>query len=366
MQLNIIEKSGDKKTPHLAICHESQGGSANNRHISLLMKSGSVELTDELMKSIEKFGIQNFPEEIQKAMSMRNSKMLLENALKEAFADSEDEWLYVEDWKDNRVYFSTGDYKGWEMMVTDFTMTEDGVVTVGDTASPVVQITDYMLIDGKVKLSETAEDKLESGMYEIVSKAIDKADVQEKLVKSITEFKESLEKASSAISEGVDANKTKTVEKPLDIQDIMKSNEFQELFKAQLKAAQAPLKDQLEKANAKVAEAEEILKAAEQVQQKEFTEIVKSASFIAEDKTDAMVAFLMKSRKTEDHDLVMSVIKAAQDAIAVAQEEVTKTKDQFALSEVGKDGKVTPVEIDPEEFIKAKAANLYPKDKETK
>ncbi|MGL5015442.1 MAG: hypothetical protein ACRC6V_14335, partial [Bacteroidales bacterium] len=246
-----IKKDGDKKTPHLAICHEGQGGSANNRHISLLMKSDSIELTDEVMKSIEKFGVENFPEDIQKAMSMRNSKMLLENALKEAYCDK-DEWLCVEDWKDGEVYFSTGDYDGWEMMVTTFTMTEDGAVTVGDTASPVVQITDYMIVDGKVKLSEEAEDKLETGMYEIVSKSVDKADAQLKLFKAVTEFKGSLEKASTPVAvsddSNINVNKTKDkTEKPLDIQELMKSAEFQDILKAQLEAAQAPLKEELEK-----------------------------------------------------------------------------------------------------------------------
>lgn len=355
MQLNIIEKSGDKKTPHLAICHTDQGGSANNRHVSLLMKSGSVELTDELIKAIDKFGVSNFPEEIQKAMSMRNHSMLLQNALKEAYCD-DDEWLCVEDWKDNKVYFSTGDCGSWEMMVTDYTMTEDGKVTVGDTASPVLQITDYMVIDGKVKLSETAEDMLESGMYEIVSKSINKPETQEKLIKSINEFKESLAPASTAVSEVVDVNKTKTVEKQLDIQEIMKSTEFQELLKAQVAAAQAPLQEELEKAQAKAAEAEEILKAAEQVQKNEFTELVKSVSFVAEDKQDAMVAFLMKSRKTEDHELMLNVIKSAQDAVKAAEAEVTKVKDEFALSEAGKDGKVITQDMAPQDVIKAKAA----------
>ncbi|WAW11431.1 hypothetical protein vBAcePPAc_0054 [Aeromonas phage vB_AceP_PAc] len=361
-----IKKDGDKKTPHLAICHEGQGGSANNRHISLLMKSDSIELTDEVMKSIEKFGVENFPEDIQKAMSMRNSKMLLENALKEAYCDK-DEWLCVEDWKDGQVYFSTGDYDGWEMMATSFTMTEDGVVTVGDTASPVVQITDYMIVDGKVKLSEEAEDKLETGMYEIVSKSVSKADAQLKLFKAVTELKESLEKASTpvAISDdsNINVNKTKDkTEKPLDIQELMKSAEFQDILKAQLEAAQAPLKEELEKAQAKAAEAEEILKAAALVQQNEFTAIVKGSSFIPEDKVDSMVSFLMKSRKTSEHDLVLEVIKNANTAIAAMQEEITKTKDQFALSEKGKDGKIQPLDIDPQELIKAKAANLFPEE----
>lgn len=362
-----IKKEGDKKTPHLAICHEGQGGSANNRHISLLMKSDTIELTDEIMKSIEKFGVENFPEEIQKAMSMKNHKMLLENALKEAYCDK-NEWVCIEDWKDGQVYFSTGDYDGWEMMVTTFTMTEDGQVTVGDTASPVVQITDYMIVEGKVKLSEEAEDKLETGMYEIVSKSVSKADAQLKLFKSVTEYKESLEKASTPVAVSDDStinvNKTKDkTEKPLDIQELMKSAEFQDILKAQLEAAQAPLKEELEKAKAKAAEAEEILKAAEQVQKNEFTEFVKSTGIVVEDKTDAVVDFLMKSRKTAEFDMIQDILKSAKEQIEAMKEEVNKTKEQFAITEVGKDGKVVVDAQDPQEVIKAKAAKWAAENK---
>ena len=367
MNLEVIDKTKNNKTPHLAVCHETNP-SANNRHISLLMKSDTIELTDEIMKSIEKFGVENFPEEIQKAMSMKNQSMLLQNALKEAYCDK-DEWLCVEDWKDGQVYFTTGDYcEGWEMMVTTFTMTEDGQVTVGDTASPVVQITDYMIVDGKVKLSEEAEDKLETGLYEIVSKSINKADTQLKLFKSVTEYKESLEKASTpaAVSNDstINVNKTKDkTEKPLDIQELMKSAEFQDILKAQLEAAQAPLKEELEKAKAKAAEAEEILKAAEQVQKNEFTEFVKSTGIVVEDKTDAVVDFLMKSRKTAEFDMIQDILKSAKEQIEAMKEEVNKTKEQFAITEVGKDGKVVVDAQDPQEVIKAKAAKWAAENK---
>lgn len=348
-----FDKDETKCGPHIAYTLPSQGGAASGLNVGYLFKSDDV--SEQTVKEAE---------EIQKAMSMKNHKMLLENALKEAYCDK-DEWLCVEDWKEGQVYFTTGDYcEDWDFMVTTFTMTEDGQVTVGDTASPVVQITDYMIVDGKVKLSEEAEDKLETGMYEIVSKSVNKADVQLKLFKAVTEFKESLEKASTpivAVSDDINVNKTKeNTEKPLDFQELMKSSEFQDLLKAQLEAAQAPLKEELEKAQAKITEADEILKAAAQVQQNEFTDIVKSSSFIPEDKVESMVSFLMKSRKTSEHDLVLEVIKNANTAIAAMQEEITKTKDQFALSEKGKDGKIQPLDIDPQELIKAKAANLFP------
>lgn len=312
-----IKKDGDKKTPHLAICHEGQGGSANNRHISLLMKSDTIELTDEIMKSIEKFGVENFPEEIQKAMSMRNSKMLLENALKEAYCDK-DEWLCVEDWKDGQVYFSTGDYDGWEMMVTSFTMTEDGVVAVGDTASPVVQITDYMIVDGKVKLSEEAEDKLETGMYEIVSKSINKADAQLKLFKAVTE---SLEKASTSIvadSDDINVNKSKDVENPLEInQEILKSSEVQALIAAEIEKAtkqQNERIEQLEKAKEKAEQERlELIKAQEEADKAQMLEVFKGYSFVTEEEAVALTDALFKS---EASVLVMNTLEKAKEAMS--------------------------------------------------
>ena len=351
-----FDKDETKCGPHIAYTLPSQGGAASGLNVGYLFKSD--EVSDQTVKEAE---------EIQKAMSMRNHKLLLENALKEAYCDK-NEWVCIEDWKDGQVYFSTGDYDGWEMMVTSFTMTEDGVVTVGDTAAPVVQITDYMIVDGKVKLSEEAEDKIETYLSEIVSKSINKADTQLKLFKSVTEYKESLEKASTPVAvsddSNINVNKTKDkTEKPLDIQELMKSAEFQDILKAQLEAAQAPLKEELEKAKAKAAEAEEILKAAEQVQKNEFTEFVKSTGIVVEDKTDAVVDFLMKSRKTAEFDMIQDILKSAKEQIEAMKEEVNKTKEQFAITEVGKDGKVVVDAQDPQEVIKAKAAKWAAENK---
>ena len=319
-----IKKDGDKKTPHLAICHEGQGGSANNRHISLLMKSDTIELTDEIMKSIEKFGVENFPEEIQKAMSMKNQSMLLQNALKEAYCDK-DEWLCIEDWKDGQVYFSTGDYDSWEMMATSFTMTEDGVVTVGDTASPVVQVTDYMIVDGKVKLSEEAEDKLETGMYEIVSKSSNKADAQLKLFKAVTE---SLEKASTSIgadSDDINVNKSKDVENPLEInQEILKSSEVQALIAAEIEKAtkqQNERIEQLEKAKEKAEQDRlELIKAQEEADKAQMLEVFKGYSFVTEEEAVTLTDALFKS---EASVLVMNTLEKAKEAMSSVVEKET-------------------------------------------
>lgn len=303
-----FDKEDTKCGPHIAYTLPSQGGAASGLNVGYLFKS--EEISEQTIKEAE---------EVQKVMSMRNSKMLLENALKEAYCDK-DEWLCVEDWKDNKVYFSTGDYDSWEMMTTDFTMTEDGVVTVGDTASPVVQISDYMIVDGKVKLSETAEDMLESGMYEIISKSIIKPEVQPKLFKSVKEFQESLEKATSiAVSDDINVNKSKNVENPLEInQEILKSSEVQALIAAEIEKAtkqQNERIEQLEKAKEKAEQERlELIKAQEDADKAQMLEVFKGYSFVTEEEAVALTESLFKS---EASVLVMNALEKAKEAISV-------------------------------------------------
>lgn len=304
-----FDKDETKCGPHIAYTLPSQGGAASGLNVSYLFKSDDV--SEQTVKEAE---------EIQKAMSMKNQSMLLQNALKEAYCDK-DEWLCVEDWKDGQVYFSTGDYDSWEMMATSFTMTEDGVVTVGDTASPVVQITDYMIVDGKVKLSEEAEDKLETGLYEIVSKSVDKADAQLKLFKAVTEFKESLEKASTSIvadSDDINVNKSKDVENPLEInQEILKSSEVQALIAAEIEKAtkqQNERIEQLEKAKEKAEQDRlELIKAQEEADKAQMLEVFKGYSFVTEEEAVALTDALFKS---EASVLVMNTLEKAKEAMS--------------------------------------------------
>lgn len=304
-----FDKDETKCGPHIAYTLPSQGGAASGLNVSYLFKSDDV--SEQTVKEAE---------EIQKAMSMKNQSMLLQNALKEAYCDK-DEWLCVEDWKDGQVYFSTGDYDGWEMMVTSFTMTEDGQITVGDTASPVVQITDYMIVDGKVKLSEEAEDKIETYLSEIVSKSINKADAQLKLFKAVTEFKESLEKASTSIvadSDDINVNKSKDVENPLEInQEILKSSEVQALIAAEIEKAtkqQNERIEQLEKAKEKAEQDRlELIKAQEEADKAQMLEVFKGYSFVTEEEAAALTDALFKS---EASVLVMNTLEKAKEAMS--------------------------------------------------
>ena len=71
----------------------------------------------------------------------------------------------------------------------------------------------------------------------------------------------------------------------------------------------------------------------------------------------------MKSRKTAEFDMIQDILKTAKEQIEAMKEEVSKTKEQFATSENGKDGKVVVGDVDPQEIIKAKAAQWAAKNK---
>lgn len=53
----VIKSDEEEKTPHLAMTHnELQGGAANKRNVSLLMKS-DVEMTEEVIKAFTELGL---------------------------------------------------------------------------------------------------------------------------------------------------------------------------------------------------------------------------------------------------------------------------------------------------------------------
>lgn len=428
MNINIIKGDENKSTPHLAICHAAQGGSANNRHVSLLMKSSEdTILSKSAIEAIKKFGIDNFPEHIQKAFSANTKATLLANALKADYAD-DDEWLCVEDYTDTTVVFSICDCDSYKLLQTTYNMDEEtGKVSIGGSASPVIGITEYMVVEGDIEISETVEHRLESGMYEIVQKAFKRAESDEKIMQVLKAAKkkkegdiyltadqyayvpdtekvstwklriddaEHVKAAAQALSpaglmgnkvqipsEDVGAVKRKVkaaykkfypdadketldnlfkasdinnVEVNLENVDITKSVEFQEMLQKALAA------------DPRIAEAQEILKAAETVARDETVKFVKSANFIAEDQQESLVNFLMKSRKTEDHALVQNILKSAMDAIEKANKEVADVKEKFALTESGLDGNVdlSGAEVDltkAKDFLKGKAESLFKK-----
>lgn len=191
----VIKTKDDSKRPHLALTHNQiQGGAANGRNVSLLMKS-DVELTPEITKALEALGI-------NKSMFASKVSDALSSAVREAFGD-DDHWLYVEDYNDSIVLFCS---EGGLFSV-DYSLV-DGKVTLGDLAKPMSRVISYEPETGEMLLSEDAEDKLEEGIYSLVTKALQNDKTKEHLVEMFKaqELKKSeVEILEQEIKKAVDA-----------------------------------------------------------------------------------------------------------------------------------------------------------------
>lgn len=265
MPLVIKDKEG-KKTPHLALTHNQlQGGAANGRNVSLLMKN-KEELTEEVIKALEILGINS--KELNKAAFYSEIRAALTTIVREKYGDDK-EWLYVEDFNDSVVIFCND--KG--IFSVDYSNV-NGEITVGDLANPVVSVLKYEPTSGKMLLSEDAEDKLEEGVYGLVTKALENQESVEhftEVFKSLEERKNKLEQEIQKAVEAAEAVlKTKLTEKEQALEKALA--QLAEIEKAQKEVVE---KSRKEKLSAVVGdEAEELFKAIGELPEEAFAAVV--------------------------------------------------------------------------------------------
>lgn len=124
----------------------------------------------------------------------------------------------------------------------------------------------------------------------------------------------------------VKTNENKGVSKVdnLNLQDVMKSAEMQELLKGMIEKATAEKDEKLAKAQLEI---ENLQKAEAQRIEKNFVDIVKSFEFVEEDKTEALVKGFV-----ENPEFAMVVV----DILHKASEQVEQVKTEFS-KEIGLD-----------------------------
>lgn len=290
MPLNIIKQAedGKKVSPHLALTHESQGFSANNRHVSLLMKSG-VELDDEakeLLKAV--LGDTTIP-----MASFDNRKDSLELAVKK-FDDKAD----VEDFDNSYVVFSKED----GLFYAEYTF-QDNQIVLGDVASPVSRFVYYEATAGELLMSDsTSNDSfgvLPEGVRSLIVKSFDSISSNEKI---------------KAIYKSKHENEVKNVE-----QEIQKAVEAKQAVETQLTKALADLEKAAQERDALKAQVEEIVKAQAEAKAAQRLDLVKS---VIKDE-DQAVAFA-KSVETLEDEAFQTVVKALQ-----LKEQVVEQTDLF-------------------------------------
>jgi hypothetical protein len=196
--MTLVIKSEDDTTrrkPHLALTHSIQGGAANGRNVSLLMKS--VEVTEAIEKALEGLGLES---SVVKAAYYGQIRSVLQVAVSEQFGgDGWDEYAYVEDFNDTSVVFCTPD----GLFTVGYTLSENGTVAkLDDVATPVTSSVVYLETDGDIKLSDDAEDLLEEGVYKLVKSCTQNPSTIEHLQKMFsakeTKMNEEIQKAVDA------------------------------------------------------------------------------------------------------------------------------------------------------------------------
>lgn len=263
-----MAKETKKKAPHLALTHNViQGGAANGRNVSLLMKAG-VELTDDVTKALVALGI-------NKSAFQSEISSLIRDAVCETFKDDDDDsWLYVEDYNDSIVIFCTDDglYSVGYSLV-------DGKVMLDDLANPVVRAVTYNPTTGDMLLSEDAEEKLEEGIYSLVTKALQNPTTLEHLalmfkaqlkVNEVEILEQEIKKAVDAAELILKAQlkeKDEALEKALADVAAFTADKLEVLAKARKESLAAVVSDE---------EAESLYKATESLGDEAFAAIVKS------------------------------------------------------------------------------------------
>lgn len=267
MSLVIKDKDG-KRSPHLALCHEAQGFSANNRSVSLLMKSG-VELTEDITKALEVLGI-------NKAAFYSQLRTSLQDAVKEKYGD-EDKWLYVEDFSDSVVIFCN---EGG-LFTANYSL-QSGEIVLDDLAEPAKMVITYEPTSGKMLLSEDAEEKLEEGVYSLVTKALHNDETKEHLLKmfeaqTILKEKEVLalqEEIQKAVLAAETILKAQVAEKEVELQKALeqvqsfKAEKQEAITKSRQAAVALVEKD--------AAKAEELFKSLEPLADEAFDTVIKA------------------------------------------------------------------------------------------
>lgn len=269
MPLIIKDKEG-KKSPHLALTHnELQGGAANGRNVSLLMKN-KEELTEDVVKALEILGIN--PQSLNKAAFYSEIRTALTNVLREKYAGDK-EWLYVEDFNDSVVIFCND--KG--IFSAEYSYV-NGEVTVSDLASPVVGVLKYEPTSGKMLLSEDAEDKLEEGVYSLVTKALENQESVEHFIevfKSLEQRKQILqEEIQKAVQAAEAILKTQLVEKEEALQKAL--DKLAEIEQVQKEAVEKSRKEAIAAVEADAEKAAELFKSLESLSDEAFASVVKA------------------------------------------------------------------------------------------
>lgn len=314
MSTNIDKACGKRtkkiKSKGIALCHKLQGYGANNRPVSLLMKSelSPDQLTEDVIKALRQVTLEiSFEEYLRRFFDMWSSDAeALAYIL--GFKTEWEEYLeqcepeQVDDYRkfmEERLSYITL-LKAANEGKTDFTLEEE-----------------YELIKAQQQFEKALDMQPEE-------KDLDKAGVEPEAQPEVVPDEPAQQdpvEPEQAPAADPEPEQDPVPEEP-EVVDVTKSQEYIDLLK------------RYEEMEARVAKADEIIKAAVEVRRKEAEDLLKSFAFINDEQVASLVDFVMD----ESNAAIVEVMKAANQMIEEAKAETVKAREEFGLQEeVGTD-----------------------------
>ena len=316
MSTNIDKACGKRtkkiKSKGIALCHKLQGYGANNRPISLLMKSelSPDQLTEDVIKALRQVTLEiSFEEYLRRFFDMwscdaENLAFILgfKTEWEEYLEQCEPEQVdnYREFMEERLSYITL--LKAANDGKTDFTLEEE-----------------YELIKAQQQFEKALKMQPEE-------KDLDKAGNQPAAEPEKVPAEPAQQDPAKPETEPAAEPEQQQQQQPDQVTeepvDVTKSQEYIDLLK------------RYEEMEARVAKADEIIKAAVEVRRKEAEDLLKSFAFINDEQVASLVDFVMD----ESNAAVVEVMKAANQMIEEAKAETVKAREEFGLQEeVGTD-----------------------------
>lgn len=316
MSTNIDKACGKRtkkiKSKGIALCHKLQGYGANNRPISLLMKSelSPDQLTEDVIKALRQVTLEiSFEEYLRRFFDMwscdaENLAFILgfKTEWEEYLEQCEPEQVdnYREFMEERLSYITL--LKAANDGKTDFTLEEE-----------------YELIKAQQQFEKALKMQPEE-------KDLDKAGNQPAAEPAAEPEKVPAEPAQQDPVKPETEPAAEPEQKPDPVPeepvDVTKSQEYIDLLK------------RYEEMEARVAKADEIIKAAVEVRRKEAEDLLKSFVFVNDEQVASLIDFVMD----ESNAAIVEVMKAANQMIEEAKAETVKAREEFGLQEeVGTD-----------------------------
>ncbi len=293
----LVVKAKTIKDKGIALCHESQGYSANMRPVSLLMKSDLApeQITKDVVKALRQVTVDmSFEEFLRRFFDMWSSdaellaKLLgFETELENAAAENpDDEWL--QRWND--------DNQEW----LESKMESISIAKAANAGEELDLVRQYELI----KLQQMFEKGVAEHGVIFDAKDTQETEVIKDAAKPDVPVQNTIENKETSVSDTV---------------DVTKSQEYLDLVK------------KLEEANAKNAQAELIIKAAVEAEKKNALTKAKGFTFAAEEDHESLADFIIEKANAP----VVALLEKAQARISELETEVETVKKEFGTQENG-------------------------------